>query len=129
MSAQHGEYVPGWGYYDASRGAYVDSPAQVTPTRHDVPAPRPMEGVTFRQDTPTTEELRRRGNARAFRVDPEMENLRRLRDSDRREERETFDRLAYGHGRMSLGAYESTLRDYLADGGELPDGVAPPKEG
>lgn len=126
----HGEYVPGLGYYDASRKGYVDRPSSVTPMR-DTSNRRtsPLAGMKFRDTVTSTEELRSRGNAAAFRPSSEMESLRKLRDSDRSEDRETFQRLAAGRTRMSLGSYEANLRDHIAAGNDLPEGVAAPKDG
>jgi hypothetical protein len=130
MSYTHGEYVPELGgWYDASRKGCVDSPAKVTPMRDTTRRiARPLAGAEFRSDVPTTAELRSRGNADAFRPDESLERLRRLRDSEKPEDRERFDRLAAGRQRMSLGSYEANLRDYLAAGNDLPEGVTAPKE-
>lgn len=124
---RNGEHVPGHGYYSSFHKGFVSSPSQVK-AEHSAPArkPSPLSGIKFRTDTITTEELRGRGNAAAFRPNPEMEALRKLRDSDRTEDRQTFQKLAAGRARMSLGSYEDNLRDYLAAGNDLPEGVAAP---
>jgi len=65
--------------------------------------------------------------AAGWRPDQHIEALRRLRDSDRRvEDRQTYERVARGGRRLSVGIYEESLRAHLRTGGELPTGVTPP---
>ena len=128
MSHEHGAHDPDRGWYDASRAAWVDSPSKLTPMqRMKRWGERKLDAVEHRADTPSTEELRAKSNAAAFRPDPRMEQLRALRDSNRAEDRERFRQQARGGARMSLGSYENQLQAHLAAGNELPEGVQPPK--
>ena len=97
----HGEYVPGRGFYDASLNGWVRDPAKLTQTVGEKYEPSEAERQAYRDNQ---DRIRRE---RLFKVDAEMEGLIRLRDSDKQEERETFQKLVAGARRMSLGDYES----------------------
>lgn len=56
----------------------------------------------------------------------ELEQLRRLRDSDQPKERAIYDRISAVR-KMTLGHYELGLRAHVAAGRDVPDGVAPPE--
>jgi hypothetical protein len=86
----------------------------------------PLSGVRFRDDPVLTDEAVESAHVGGWRPDENLEGLRRLRDSDRPEQRAQFEKLVAGHTRISLGDYETGLRAYLRAGGALPDGVAKP---
>lgn len=129
MSYEHGEHVPGRGWYDRGLKGFVNSPGKVTPVLHDTSGSRrsSLGAVKFRDDVRRTDDIVRESNASTFRPSPRLERLRKFRDSDRPEERAVYQRSS-PTTKMSLGAYETGLRDYLAAGNDLPDDVAKPKE-
>jgi hypothetical protein len=117
---EHGQHVPGQGYYDAFTTRFVQDERNLTGTVRTTR--RPFDGVEHRTDTSSTADLRRHADATLWSPNPQMEQLRKLRDRDRA----AFDQLAAGTRRMSLARYETGLREHLAAGGDLPDGVTPP---
>jgi hypothetical protein len=121
VSRQHGEHVAGLGYYDAGRRQWLAEPPK---SLHNAPdRPRPEFG-TFRDDVPSTDELRAKSSS-SFARDPRMEKARELRDSDRPEDRDTFRKLPASL-RLQLAGYEQQARDVLDGGGRLPKGVRRP---
>lgn len=99
MSApQHGQYEAGAGWYDSALRAWVDKPDKLSPVNQA----RPRE---------LTESDRAQvaawGHRRTFKPNEQMEGLIRLRDSERREEREQFQQLAKGNTRIQLHDYEA----------------------
>lgn len=55
-----------------------------------------------------------------------MESLRRMRNSDRPDDRAAAERwLSSGAQRLKIAHYEMALANHLAGGGELPAGVEP----
>lgn len=117
MKPEHGTYQPGYGYFDAARNVWVKSTEQLTPTMDQ----RPASGYE-------AERFQARQQQRTFTANPDLEQLRRLRDSGQPEQRETFAKVATGRARMQLADYETRLRDHLAAGGSLPAGVTKPTE-
>ena len=115
--AKHGEFVPGQGWYDANNRWWRLDPKLLSA---EIVPPNPSESQR--------EEFKRmQAQARGdFRVDPQLERLRALRDSDRSEEREKAEKMLAGSLRMQLSEYETAKRKHVADGGELSEGVAAP---
>lgn len=126
---EHGEHVPGRGWYDRGLRGFVDSPGKVTATLHPRPSQRSLHAQQWNTGVARTSDIVTSSQARTFRPSTQMETLRRLRDSDRPEDRQSFEQMARGTTRISLGDYENGLRAHLAAGGDLPDGVTAPKEG
>lgn len=116
--AKHGEFVPGQGWYDANNRWWLDDPKRLGADRTNPPAPTESQREEFR---------RMQDNARGtFRANPELEQLRTLRDSDRPELREKAENLLAGRRRLQLAEYEAAKREHVAEGGKLPEGVAAP---
>lgn len=99
-SPQHGEFKPGWGYYNAGTGNWHSDASKIGPGHGGAPAREP--------DQSTREEYaRQQSKARgAFTPNPELDQLIALRESPHQEKRETFERLAAGSRRMELHSYE-----------------------
>ncbi|RYB90834.1 hypothetical protein EUA06_11195 [Nocardioides glacieisoli] len=106
MTHQHGEYQPGRGFYDRSLKGWVSDPGKLTPT--STPAPTPTQGQR--------DEVASWGR-KTFKPNPELEQMLRLRDSDKREQRETYERLAFGQRRVQVADYE-TRRSAAINAGE-----------
>ncbi|MER6973567.1 hypothetical protein ABT304_21060 [Nocardioides sp. NPDC000445] len=94
--AKHGEYQVGRGWFDSSRKGWVDKPDKLTPV---------VLGAPPREDQ--REQVRAWGKPRAFKEREDMESLIRLRDSDRVEDRQTFDKIAKGGMRIQMHDYEA----------------------
>lgn len=132
----YGEHVPGAGYYV---GTDQYGTSTFAPTAAELPAGRDMDAereraakrlerqrrVQYRTDTISTEEMRQRSAADAFKPSTSMEKARRLRDSDREDDRRKYASLSRTT-RMQVAAYESGLHAHLELGRPLPDGVRPP---
>ncbi|EWT04021.1 hypothetical protein N864_16540 [Intrasporangium chromatireducens Q5-1] len=127
----HGTYVDGKGWYDATINGYVERPDRLTKTLHSTAGqPRPFQAVEWREDDHSTPEASRQvqaaklqaDQAGAWRPDPRMEELRQLRANNPA----AFDRIARGSNRIALGSYEAGLRAHVAQGGQVPKGVARP---
>lgn len=116
MSPVHGEHLPGSGWYDSGRGAWVDKPSRLGPE----PAPAWQPSDYDRERYAESQRPR-------FKVNANLEQLRKLRDSTVPEDRADFKGLAKGKTRMELHDYETQLAKHVDDGGELPTDVAPPK--
>ncbi len=69
------------------------------------------------------------GKPKGFTVQPMLERFRTLRDSDRLDVRQKFDRGVTPLLRMQLAGYEQERGKHVAAGGDPPDGVAPPPKG
>ena len=123
----HGEYVQGRGYYDLGLKGYVSSPAKVTPLSSAGQAsPRRPDLGTPRTQRPPLAERVADSAAAVWQPRPDLEQLRRLRDSERSDERAMATRMLMGRARMELATYEAGLSAYLERGGELPEGVQRP---
>lgn len=99
----HGTYLPGQGYYDATLNGWISDPAHLTPT------------VT-REVTASNRDQVASWGTKPFRRVPELDNMLRLRDSDRQEERETYNKLAVGSRRIQVSDYEAALNKAIAEG-------------
>ena len=92
---EHGEYQAGRGFYDRSLRGWVADPAKLTPVIKSEPinqSQRDQFATWGRQ---------------AFKPNAELEQMLRLRDSDKREQRETYERLAFGQRRVQVADYEA----------------------
>ncbi len=103
---EHGEHVPGQGYYDAFTARFVQDQRNLTGIVRTTR--RPLDGVEYRTDTSSTAELARRAQVDLWSPNPQMEQLRKLRARDRA----AFGQLAFGPRRMTLARYETGLREY-----------------
>lgn len=121
-----GEYYPDQGgYYDASRQAFVTTkPKTLVPS---TTRSRTLNDYGWRDGLVSTEEIVAKSQADGWKPNDHAEKLRRLRDSDRAEDRARYNRMS-PREKMSLGSYEQGLSAHVAVGRELPDGVAPPKD-
>lgn len=125
-----------WGYYDAHKRGFVHNAEDLSPAD-------PVAAIAARQaaaaasrrtalddgqmdwrNRPLTDRERAEQRAAGFKPDPNMENLIRLRDSDRARDQDQGEKMIRGTTRMSLGDYERQRAEHLAAGGELPDGVS-----
>lgn len=111
MSPRHGDHDPARGWYSAVTKGWHSKPDSIGRT---VPAPTLTD--TERGEF---ERWQQQANRRSFRPDPQLEQLRRLRDSDRAEERQTFQRIAAGSRRVELRDYEAARAAHLERGGEI----------
>lgn len=98
--AEHGQYVPGKGYYDRNDRAWRDNQQAIGRNLDEPPT----------LDAAKHDEFARWGSSGAgFKADPQLEELTRLRDSDRSDDRAKADRLLERNPqmRMTLGRYET----------------------
>ena len=95
----HGEYQPGNGFFDASRNGWIKDPAKLSELREAKPI------------TATQADQIAGWNDKSFKEDPEKEAMIRLRDSNRPEDREKFDRLFSGSQRAAIAGYEDQKRN------------------
>ncbi len=121
----HGAVDPRTGdVYDESRRAWVHPSSLTRKVSYDYAGPseslkRAAAGKRDEWDRLQRQGRQRRGEE--FVRSQQMEELRALRERDRA----TFDKVAAGTRRQSLGRYENDLREHLAAGHPLPDGVRP----
>jgi hypothetical protein len=127
VSAAHGDYVPGLGYYDAGLRAYREQPPK--PAR-EMDARPPRAGMSradlpFRSDHINVKDNAQANAANYWKPNDHHERLRRLRDSGTDRDQRIYARLS-AKEKMTLGRYEEGLRAHIALGRPLPDGVRPP---
>lgn len=97
-AAQHGQYEAGLGWYDSAIKAWVDKPHKLSPV-----VPKTARELTESDRA----QVAAWGHRQTFKPNEQMEGLIRLRDSERQEEREQFQRIAKGSTRMHLHDYEA----------------------
>lgn len=107
----HGTYDPQHGFYDASLRVWIKDPAKLTDTR-----PVAAGGESQRAQVA-------RWLHKPFKPNAELEGMLRLRDSDRQEERETYQRLAHGHRRIHVTDYETQRTAAIKAGEWQPPAV------
>src|SRR3546814_19750383 len=78
--ATHGEYRPGFGFYDTARNGWIKDPAKLSEVR---PGPE----IT---DMQHREVAAWENHRQPFRRNPEIESMIRLHDSSRTEERTNY---------------------------------------
>ena len=61
------------------------------------------------------------GNRASFKPDRNLEGLRRLRDSDKQEEREAYNKIAAGGRRMEMHDYEERRAAAIESGEFTPE--------
>lgn len=104
----HGDYDPAKGWYSANTKAWHNDPAKI-----GTYAPRRQPTEHERQEFARSKWA---NNGKAtFKPVPELEALIRLRDSDRQEERETYQRLAQGSRRVQVHDYEAAKAQSAED--------------
>lgn len=105
----HGDYDPHRGWYSANHRGWLSDPGKIGRL------PKPIV-IT---DTHRRDFERMQGQARGvFRRDPQLEQLIKLRESDKQEDRETFAKIAKGATRITLSDYEAKRSAHVADGGD-----------
>ncbi|MDQ1122161.1 hypothetical protein [Microbacterium trichothecenolyticum] len=96
----HGDYSPAKGWYDSTTKAWHATPDKLT----RVDPGKPIDDATRAQfDGWAGDE--------AVKRDPEMDRLIALRDSDRPDERQRFEKAVDSGLRMRLGMYEQQLAE------------------
>ena len=105
---EHGDYQPGRGFYDRSRKGWVSEPAKLTPivTAEPIHQSQRDQFASWGKQT--------------FRPNTELEQMLRLRDSDKQEQRETYERLAYGQRRIQVAEYEAKRAEAIESGDWQP---------
>src|SRR3546814_5240528 len=109
--ATHGEYRPGFGFYDTARNGWIKDPAKLSEVR-----PGPEITDMQRREVAAWENHRQ-----TFRRNPEIESMIRLRDSSRPEDRANYDKIAAGLKRMQVAEYETARNEATANGHEIVD--------
>lgn len=92
----HGEYRPGMGFYDSGRGGWIKDAAKLT----DVTTGRALTQGD-------RDQVAGWGKRKSFKPNPQIERLLQLRDSDRSEERQTYQRMVAGSMRIQVRDYEA----------------------
>lgn len=122
----HGQHYPDkGGYFDASRQAFVANMPKTLVSA--APRSRTLNEIGWRDGPIPNEERIAKSQAAGWKPSPHHEQLRRLRDSNRAEDRDTYNRMGASE-RVSVGYYEAGLRAHVTAGRDLPDDVAPPRD-
>lgn len=100
MSPQHGDHDPSKGWYSAVTKAWHRDPTKIGT---HVPAPKPEQVEHLRGEW---DRMQAKARREVFKPQPQMEQLIKLRDSDRVDDRAKFERIAKGNTRITLSDYE-----------------------
>lgn len=114
MSPQHGEYDPArGGFYSAVTTQWHRDPAKIgeVVTRRE---PTEQERQAFART-----KMGRNGKA-LFKPNAELEGMLRLRDSDRPEDRASYQQLAKGSRRIQVADYETSRAQAVESGDWQP---------
>jgi CRISPR/Cas system CSM-associated protein Csm4 (group 5 of RAMP superfamily) len=108
---RHGDYDPHLGWYSEIYKGWMRDPKKIGTL------PKPIEvNDQMRRDY---EAMQAKAKGTHFTPDKNLEQLIKLRESDKQEKRETFERLATGRRRMELHDYEAKRQARLDRGGEV----------
>jgi hypothetical protein len=107
----HGDYDPHKGWYSANHRGWLTDPSKIGRL------PKPV--TVHDGHRADWERQQRKQSGKDFRVNSQLEQLIKLRESDKPEDRSNFEQIAKGANRITLHDYEAKRQGHLDSGGEI----------